>query len=101
MSANGAQGEFAAAVTYSLQFIHKSLKEELMECISRIVWLKEDILAVLPMGFGKIRVSFTNCPESDEKNALFWLILTLCSCGESEPTIRESKKKADCAAATG
>ena len=33
-------------------FIHKSLKYEQTECIRRIVCLEEDVLAVLPTGFG-------------------------------------------------
>ena len=34
-------------------FIHKSLKDEQTECIRRIVCLEEDVLALLPKGFGK------------------------------------------------
>ena len=32
-------------------FIHKSLKDEQIECIQRIVCLEEDVLTVLPPGF--------------------------------------------------
>ena len=34
-------------------FIHKSLKDEQTECIRMIVCLEEDVLALLPTGFGK------------------------------------------------
>ena len=34
-------------------FIHKSLKDEQTEGIRRIVCLEEDVLALLPTGFGK------------------------------------------------
>ena len=34
-------------------FIHKSLKDEQTENIRRIVCLEEDVLALLPTGFGK------------------------------------------------
>ena len=46
--------EFSAAITSSLQdFIHKSLKEEQMECTQGIICFKEDVLAILPTRFGK------------------------------------------------
>ena len=49
-----AKSEFFAALTSSLEdFIHKSLKDEQTECIRRILCLEEDVLAVLPTGFGK------------------------------------------------
>ena len=34
-------------------FIHKSLKDEQTECIRMIVCLEEEVLALLPTGFGK------------------------------------------------
>ena len=49
-----ANSEFFAALTSSLEdYIHKSLKDEQTECIRRIACLKEDVLALLPTGFGK------------------------------------------------
>ena len=49
-----ANGEFSAALTTSLEdLIHKSLKDELTECIRRIISLEEAVLPVLPTGFGK------------------------------------------------
>ena len=46
--------EFLSALTASLEsFIHKTLKDEQVECIRRIVCKGRDVLAVLPMGFGK------------------------------------------------
>ena len=49
-----ANSKFSAALTSPLKdFIHKSLTDEQTECIRRIVCLKEDVLAVLPTGFGK------------------------------------------------
>ena len=48
------ESAFSSALNLSLQdFIHKSLKDEQKECIRRIICLKEDVLAVLPTGFGK------------------------------------------------
>ena len=48
------EGEFLSALNTSLEsFVHKTLKEEQRECIRRIVCEKQDVLAVLPTGFGK------------------------------------------------
>ena len=48
-----ANSEFSAALTTSLEDVHKSLKDEQTECIRRIISLKEADLPVLPTGFGK------------------------------------------------
>ena len=43
---------FSAVLTASLEeFFHKALKDEQKECIRRIVSLKEDVLAILPINF--------------------------------------------------
>ena len=45
---------FLSALNASLaHFVHKTLKDEQVECIRRIVCPGRDILAVLPTGFGK------------------------------------------------
>ena len=45
---------FLPALNASLaHFVHKTLKEEQVECIRRIVCHGRDILAVLPTGFGE------------------------------------------------
>ena len=44
----------SAALTASLEsFIHKTLKDEQVECIHRIACKGRDVSVVLPMGFGK------------------------------------------------
>ena len=49
-----AESEFLSALNASLaSFVHKSLKDEQVECIRRIVCYGRDVLAVLPTGFGK------------------------------------------------
>ena len=49
-----ANSEFYATLTTSIDdYIHKSLKDEQTECIRRIIRLEEDVLPVLPTGFGK------------------------------------------------
>ena len=47
--------EFLSALTVaSLQsFVHKTLKDEQIECIHRIACHGRDVLAVLPTGLGK------------------------------------------------
>ena len=56
-----ANSEFSAALTASLEeFFHKALKDEQKECIRRIVSLKEDVLAILPTGFGKSVIKLLN-----------------------------------------
>ena len=45
---------FLSALNASLaHFVHKTLKDEQVECIRRIVCHGRDVLAVLPTGFGK------------------------------------------------
>ena len=45
---------FLSALNASLaHFVHKTLKNEQVECICRIVCHGRDVLAVLPTGFGK------------------------------------------------
>ena len=45
---------FLSALNASLaHFVHKTLKEEQVECIRRIACHGRDVLAVLPTGFGK------------------------------------------------
>ena len=44
---------FLSALNASLaHFVHKTLKNEQVECIRRIVCHGRDVLAVLPTGFG-------------------------------------------------
>ena len=46
--------EFLPALNASLQsYVHKTLKDEQIECIHRIACHGIDVLAVLPMGLGK------------------------------------------------
>ena len=46
--------EFLSVLNASLEsFVHKTLKDEQIECIRRIVCHERDVLAVLPTGFGK------------------------------------------------
>ena len=48
------ENEFLSALNASLaHFVHKTLKNEQVECIRRIVCHGRDFLAVLPTGFGK------------------------------------------------
>ena len=48
------ESEFLSALNASLaSFVHKTLKDEQIECIRRIVCYGRDVLAVLPTGFGK------------------------------------------------
>ena len=48
------ESEFLSALNASLEsFVQKALKDEQIECIHRIVCHGRDVLAVLPMGFGK------------------------------------------------
>ena len=44
------EDEFSTALRY---FKYDSLKEELIECLQRVICLREDVLVVLPTGFGK------------------------------------------------
>ena len=47
---------FLSALNASLaHFVHKTLKDEQVECIRRIACHGRDVLAVLPTGFGKSR----------------------------------------------
>ena len=46
--------EFSAALVEALRnFHHDSLKVEQIECLQQVICLREDVLAVLPTGFGK------------------------------------------------
>ena len=48
------ESEFLSALNASLQsFVHKTLKDEQIECIHRIACHERDVLAVLPTGLGK------------------------------------------------
>ena len=48
------ESEFLSALNASLEsFVHKTVKEEQIECIRRIVCHGRDVLAVLPTEFGK------------------------------------------------
>ena len=48
--------EFLSALNASLQsFVHKTLKDEQIECIHRIACHRRDVLAVLPTGFRQER----------------------------------------------
>ena len=48
------ESEFLSALNASLEsFVHKTLKGEQIEYISRIVYHGRDVLAVLPTGYGK------------------------------------------------
>ena len=50
----GEESEFLSALNASLQsFVHKTLKDEQIECIHRIACHGRDVLAVLPTGLGK------------------------------------------------
>ena len=54
--------EFLSALNASLEsFVHKTPKEEQIECIRRIICHGRDVLAVLPMGFGKNAIHQTCC----------------------------------------
>ena len=44
---------FAALTSFLEDFIHKSLKDERTQCIQTIVYLEDDVVAVLPTGFCK------------------------------------------------
>ena len=48
------EDEFSSALAKALtNFKYSSLKEEQIECVRRIICFREDVLAVLPTGFGK------------------------------------------------
>ena len=48
------ESEFLSALNASLQsFVHKTFKDEQIECIHRIACHGRDVLAVLPTGLGK------------------------------------------------
>ena len=48
------EDEFSTALAEALRYFkYDSLKEEQIECIRRVICLREDVLAVLPTGFGK------------------------------------------------
>ena len=48
------ESEFVSALNASLQsFVHKTLKDEQIECIHRIACHGREVLAVLPTGLGK------------------------------------------------
>ena len=48
------EDEFSTALAEALRYFkYDSLKEEQTECIRRVICLREDVLVVLPTGFGK------------------------------------------------
>ena len=48
------ESEFLSSLNASLpSFVHKTLKDEQIECIHRIACHERDVLAVLPTGLGK------------------------------------------------
>ena len=103
---------FAAAVVWSSEcFFHKSLEAEQTECIRRIVCRKEDVLAVLPTGFGKsviyqlipnVLVGMNRATSTDAKTSVVVVSpleyikkqqvenLRTANCGISAATIGES-----------
>ena len=61
------ESEFLSALNAFLaHFVHKTLKDEQVECIRRIVCHGRDILAVLPTGFGKSAIHLS----VDSKNVV-------------------------------
>ena len=56
------ESEFLSALNASLQsFVHKTLKDEQIECIYRIAFHGRDVLAVLPTGLGKSAIYVLYC----------------------------------------
>ena len=48
------EDEFSTALAEALRYFkHNSLKVGQIECLQRVICLREDVLAVLPTGFGK------------------------------------------------
>ena len=48
------EDEFSTALAEALTYFkYDSLKVEQIECLRRVICLREDVLAVLPTGFGK------------------------------------------------
>ena len=48
------EDEFSSALAKAItNFKYSSLKEEQIECVRRVICFREDVLAVLPSGFGK------------------------------------------------
>ena len=48
------EDEFSSALAKAItNFKYSSLKEEQIECVRRVICFREDVLAVLPTGFGK------------------------------------------------
>ena len=48
------EDEFSTALAEALRYFkYGSLKVEQIECLRRVIYLREDVLAVLPTGFGK------------------------------------------------
>ena len=48
------EDEFSTALAEALRYFkYDSLKVEHTDCIRRVICLREDVLAVLPTGFGK------------------------------------------------
>ena len=65
------ESEFLSALNASLQsFVHKTRKDEQIECICRIACHGRDVLAVLPTGLGKsaIYVFFVDTRLSKTKH---------------------------------
>ena len=77
--------EFSAALTWSLEdFIHKSLKDEQIECIRRIVYFEKDVLAVLPTGDRERRHCLRQCNLR---------LGVRRKCGSARVGVREKEKK--------
>ena len=48
------EDEFSTALAEALRYVkYDSLKVEQIECLQRVICLREDVLAVMPTGFGK------------------------------------------------
>ena len=48
------EDEFSTALAEALRYFkYDSLKVEQIECLQRVICLREDVLGVLPTGFGK------------------------------------------------
>ena len=62
------EDEFSTALAEALRYFkYDFLKVEQTECIRRVICLREDVLAVLPTGFGKSLRTFApkNFPHTD------------------------------------
>ena len=83
--------EFSAALTWSLEdFIHKSLKDEQIECIRRIVYFEKDVLAVLPTGDRELRHCLRQC---NLRSGVLFFRGSRRKCGSARVGGREKEKK--------